>query len=538
MRKNILTYIIILAAVLRFFVLDKVPPHLNWDETAMGYAAYSILETGMDEWGEKLPIFFRSYGEWKSPVYIYLLVPFIKLFGLTEWAVRIPSALAGVGVVYLIYLLGKLLYSKKAGLWAAFFVSVSPFHLMLSRPAFEANTSLFLVLWGIYNLALASRKNWKNYLYAGLGFGLAPHTYNSAKIVVPFLVLWLLYRLRSKLNKKYVVGMLIGLMLFALPIVSSILSGKAQYRYNQVGITTDLTLITQFYQYRQTFPAPEVLNKMIFNKYTFFVYKFSDNWLSYFSPNFLLTEGGDHNQHSIPYRGILYFTEFAFIIFGLSHLKKKSKNTLKYLPLIIIALGFIPPATTRESHHVLRSILTIPGWSLLAGLGAVELGKLRARHPKMLTTIYIILATEVLTFIFMYFSWYPRAFARDWQYGYKQVVAYAREHEDEYDRIVVSKWYGEPQVFFAFYNAWDPAWYQEQNAKNLRYESEGKIWLDQLDEYSIGKYVFKYIEWPKDRDPNTLYIGKFDDFYEDSNYLKTIYFPDGTVAFHIVKGDK
>jgi hypothetical protein len=75
--------------------------------------------------------------------------------------------------------------------------------------------------------------------------------------------------------------------------------------------------------------------------------------------------------------------------------------------------------------------------------------------------------------------------------------------------------------------------------QNLRYEQEGKMWLDQLDSYTLGKYTFKYINWSEeDRDKKTLYIGKFDDFYPDSNILEKIKYPDGTVAFYIVAGDK
>ena len=98
----------------------------------------------------------------------------------------------------------------------------------------------------------------------------------------------------------------------------------------------------------------------------------------------------------------------------------------------------------------------------------------------------------------------------------------------------MTKWYGEPQIFVAFYTKWDPVDFQKQNLKLLRYEKEGKIWLDQLDEYKIGRYTFKYLDWPNEpKDKQTLYIGKFDDFPYGAKILKTIYFPDGSVAFHL-----
>lgn len=178
--KNKLFLILALAAFLRLFLLSRVPISLNWDEISMGYTAYSVAQTGKDEWGETLPIFFRSYGEWKSAVYIYLLVPLVKFLGMNAWAVRLPSAFAGIISVYLVYLIGRRLYSEKVGLWSAFFMAVMPWSFVLSRPAFEANVSLTLILVGIHFFLS------KNLLLSAVFFGLAPHTYNSPCIYPDF----------------------------------------------------------------------------------------------------------------------------------------------------------------------------------------------------------------------------------------------------------------------------------------------------------------------------------------------------------------
>ena len=76
----------------------------------------------------------------------------------------------------------------------------------------------------------------------------------------------------------------------------------------------------------------------------------------------------------------------------------------------------------------------------------------------------------------------------------------------------------------------------QANKQNLRYEAEGKLWLDQLGEYSLGKYTFKYLEYGAPLKQKTLYVGKFDDFFENPETLKTIYYPDGSVAVHIMEG--
>src|SRR3990167_1719234 len=102
--------IVILAAVLRFWQLGQNPPSLDWDEAAHGYNAYSILKTGRDEYGYKFPLYFRSFDDYKPPIYTYLVVPSIAIFGLNDFAVRFPSALIGVFAIMFTYFLVKELF--------------------------------------------------------------------------------------------------------------------------------------------------------------------------------------------------------------------------------------------------------------------------------------------------------------------------------------------------------------------------------------------------------------------------------------------
>ena len=534
LKRHILVVILALATTLRLFNLSTNPPGLNWDEVSMGYSAYSLLQTGADEWGVKYPLLFRSYGEWKSPVYIYLLVPFIKIFGLNAWGVRLPAALFGVLAVYLTYLIGRRLYGDKVGLWAAFLLAVSPWHLMLSRPGYEAGVALMLLLLGVYLLILAvDQRNLKYWILSGITFGLGPHTYNSAKIVVPIILVYLVFMLRKKIVLKNLIVFGSILVIFATPLLLNLSSGRAQGRYKQVGITTDAEVTTNFYEYRKTFPAPAIINRIIFSKYSYFVVKGLENWASYFSPTFLVMQGGPRPQHSIPYRGVLYFSEMVLIFYGITAMRKY-RGLAKSIPILLIAIGFIPAALTKDSFHVLRSIMTLPGWQFLAAIGLVELQNKKFKYLKF---VYRLLIIEIIIFLFTYFLWYPKAFAKDWQYGYKQAVEYAQRHKDQYHDIIFTKWYGEPQLFVAFYGKLDPVEFQKDNIQLKRYEELGLPWLDQLEVYKIGQYSFTSLDWKGSGDnKNTLYIGKADDFWVDTNYLKQIKFPDGSVAFNIVEG--
>ena len=144
----VVTLILIVAATSRFYKLGAVPTSLNADEAAIGYNAYSILKTGKDEYGRKFPLLFQSFDDFKMPVYIYLTVPSIAIFGLNDFSVRLPSALLGTLTVFVTYLLIEGLFASiPIGVIASFLLAISPWHLQFSRSAYEANIAVFLMFW-------------------------------------------------------------------------------------------------------------------------------------------------------------------------------------------------------------------------------------------------------------------------------------------------------------------------------------------------------------------------------------------------------
>src|SRR3989344_8709077 len=148
---SLLLIVLILASVLRFYDLANNPPGLTWDEASLGYNAYSLLQSGKDEYGSLLPLNLRSFGDWKPSLYAYLDIPFVAIFGLNEIAVRLPSGVFGVLGVYGTYLLVYQLFKRReVALFSAFFLAISPWHIQFSRPAFEANVALTFNIFAVY----------------------------------------------------------------------------------------------------------------------------------------------------------------------------------------------------------------------------------------------------------------------------------------------------------------------------------------------------------------------------------------------------
>ena len=148
--------ILIVAFFLRFYQLGTNPPSLTWDEAAWGYNAYSLGIDGKDEFGRFLPLdYLESFGDFKPPVYAYLDVIPIRIFGLNEFAVRFPSAFLGVLTVLFTYFLTKRIFWQSErknlyGLTSALILAISPWHIMLSRAAFEANVATFFIVLGVF----------------------------------------------------------------------------------------------------------------------------------------------------------------------------------------------------------------------------------------------------------------------------------------------------------------------------------------------------------------------------------------------------
>src|SRR3989344_5183236 len=108
-----LIFIILLAVILRFYNLSTIPVGFNDDEAAFGYNAYSILKTGRDEWVRFLPFpVFESFGDWKLVGYLYPVVLSQFIFGVNEFATRVPSAIFGVFAIISTYFLTKKLFEN------------------------------------------------------------------------------------------------------------------------------------------------------------------------------------------------------------------------------------------------------------------------------------------------------------------------------------------------------------------------------------------------------------------------------------------
>lgn len=545
--------ILIFAAGLRYTHLNFLPPSLNWDEVSHGYNAYSILKTGRDEWGQVFPIIFRAYGDYKLPVYIYATALSEALFGLNTLAVRIPSILAGVASVLFTFLLAKRLFNRKVAIFAALLMAIEPWSLFLSRGAFEANLALSFIISGAYFLILGLKKP-KNLVYSSLLLGLSVWTYNSARIFVPLFLIFSIFIYRREIRSLYrkapvtIHWSLITAAVLLLPMFWQLLNPQGLARYGRVEIL-DEGAITQINEARITSELSPFLARTLNNKATFFSVKFARNWISHYSPNFLFVEGGSHFQFSVPGHGLLYLVNSIFLVLGVIYLiKKRNKESLLILGWFI--LGPIASSLTREAPHVLRSITILPIPMVLSAYGFVTLsGWMKRRNFSfsgfLLPAYLLLLFFHFENYAEKSFLEYRTKFSWSWQYGYEQIVDYVKQNYENYDKIIVTKKYGEPHEFFLFFWPWQPESYQSD--ENLvRFHQSDWYWVDRFDKFyfvndwqineeGTGNYLFN-LESKGVVDcliDSCLLITSPGNYPDDWNKLKMINFLDDKPAFEI-----
>lgn len=484
--------IILFGSVLRLILLFANPPSLNWDEVSHGYNAYSILKTGRDEWGKTFPLIFRAYGDYKLPVYIYLTAISELFFGLNAFAVRFPSALAGIATIIFTYLLSKELFNKKVAILSALFVAIEPWSLFLSSGAFEANLSLAFITAGVYFFVKGTNKP-IYYLLSTISLGFSVWTYNSARVFVPIFLAFLIYaykkeiKLALKSNRTIIHASLFIILIFLLPMFWQMMSPEGQARYGKVAIV-DAGAVSEIVEARNSSKFSPTLTRVIYNRPTYFIREFFTNWASHYSGNFLFFEGGSQYQFSVPGRGLIYAINAPLLIIGVAVLlKKRDRRTAVLLGLLYF--GPVASALTREAPHVLRSITMLPAPMIIAAYGGFRLFEwFKSKSSKTIwlkvsvLVYFALLLGSFEGYLVNYFENYKREYSWSWQYGYEQVVDYAKEHYDEYDKIIVTKKYGEPHEFFLFYWPWGPQSYQ--NDSNLiRFNQSNWYWVDRFDKF-------------------------------------------------------
>jgi hypothetical protein len=463
-----LVVLILIAGALRLYKIGTIPFGFNWDETSITYNAWGISLWYRDEWAEKLPLAFRSFGDYKAPLLFYLLAVPFKVFGLWLPLIRVMSALFGIGLVVVTYYTANLLFKseKKIGFIAGLLVALSPWAINFSRVGFEANISLTLVSLGVL-FFLKGLTNAKMQAISALFFALSMYAYHSAKITTPLIlgILAWLYSAHIQTSLKSIVLLALALS----PLVYSTFFGH--------GFERGLTMIF-FDTSHQLRSISEIVTEFVHNVGNQVSLKFMIGGIDAVGL-----------RHLTPGYGIIYAIELPFLLLGLAMLVRK-KSREGWLLIGWFFAGMLPAILSHQTPHAVRSILMMPALQLLTAYGFVRC--LRALNPqavfiRKIATIIpaVVLLLSVCGYLRAYYTTYAIDSSYDFQYGYGEALEIARDLGRTRDKIIVTDVYGQPYVYVLLTN---------------------RITPQEFLSGALANYEFHSFSWPYGK-PNSVVVG-------------------------------
>ena len=364
--------IAVLTATLYFRALDEIPPHVSGDEVKFATQAAALASSGRDLNGQRLPLFLtmtdpiisnNSTNVWFQPMLFYLIALTLKVAPLTEWSIRLPSALIGVLDVVLVFVLARRLFAKvwQAAL-AATLLALAPAHFIMSRVAADYICSVpFTLAWLLCLVTFFQRRDVRLLFVAGLLLGAGFYSYIAAWVMMPLYVL-LTVAVIWMAGERRIAAILAPVAGFALPLSLFVL-----WSINHPAMLHDTlaryALIDPQGPFGLSAGLPRSSNA---------VSRLSVYW-DYFNPAYLFLAGGANLMDSTRRAGLFLLPAMAFVPCGVVALWTRRSEISSRL----ILLGFVtaPVAATllNERYCADRELFVLPFATVICVEGAASL---------------------------------------------------------------------------------------------------------------------------------------------------------------------
>lgn len=228
-REHLLFALIMLLAIIeRTWAWGQIPGGLNQDEAYAAYNAWSLLNEGIDANGDMFPIYFVAWGSGMNALETYLMMPFIRLFGLQTWVIRLPQLIVGLLTIPAVYGIVRILWDRRTALCAMLLIAIVPWHIMLCRWGLESNLAPGFVTLGLY-FYLRGLERPRYLIVSAFLYGLSLYCYATIWPFVPLIILlevvYCIRHGRLRVCKELVIAAVL-LCLMAFPLVLFLLINK------------------------------------------------------------------------------------------------------------------------------------------------------------------------------------------------------------------------------------------------------------------------------------------------------------------------
>lgn len=492
---------LIIGMLIRIIGIENMPNALNCDEASSGYEAYSILNYGIDRNGNKLPAFLVSWGGGQNVLLTYLIIPFIKIFGLNTLAIRLPMAILGCISLIIMYLLLKKISNKKLAIIGLAFFAICPWHIMKSRWGLESNLFPDLILIFVYLLIKGIEdKNKIVYYLSFIIAGLTAYSYGTSYYFLPTFLIPLIIILtkKKKITIKQAIISIAIVGIVSLPII--------------LYVVINTLKLPQINLPFVTIPRLEI------NRYEVLTSIFSNDFLQKSTSNFtqslkiLITQTDGLQWNSIEPFGIIYIFSIFFTMMGILDSFKKDKIVqIKYYYILntwfisSMLLTFICEPNINRMNIIMIPII----YYTIIGIYIIMTNTKKAAI--IISLIYII---SFCLFLQKYFTQNFDEYGT-FEADLKEVVEYVNKIDNK--KIYITDKIQENYIYILFYAKYDT----KDFVKTVYYEDP---YVEYRRVKTFGKYYIENIEELQLEENNVYVIKKEDKEQSDLENLKTTEF--------------
>ncbi len=539
MKHRWLILIFFIALFFRLYHLGILPKTFYVEELTNTYVGKFILLHGKDINGHPWPLlYFDKFGDYPPVLPLYLSGASALLFGVNEFAGRLPVALAGALLVIAVYQLSFFIFGNgRVPIFTSFITAILPWHVVLSRTTAEGVVGLTAWTFGIiWVLRGIGEKNRGLILKSFFLFFLCYFLYPALRILVPLTLLplpFLTYRTDKKMTQILIAAFLLFSLLTG--YITTTKWGRARFDQTSLFKSPEIakSVRVRNQQLSDSLGSNHVVRARIFhNKFTGYTREFLNQYLSYFSSRYLFFDGGfgQYRYYNVADQGLLFVSLLPFFLFALvpmAPLGGVKKSFFTYM-LYLLVIAPLPSALTVDfTPHAHRSLFMILPLVLIAGSGFFAL-----IDGSILKKGIIVVSVGLLAIEFIYF-WNQYEQSNTLQSvlrndGDKEIAVYMRNEHTKYAQVFAPIYERLP-LYYLFYS------------KNFSADLMGKfkeeLRIDRIDNISfVGAWCPSTQSQVQQAGKNILIIERADcDKPSAYQVLQTIRRMDGTTAYNILK---
>lgn len=388
-RKYFFILIILLGSALRLYHLGA--ESLWYDEVG-----------SIDQATQNLSALFFNFQQ-DPPFYHLLLKYWIRIFGITEVAVRMLSCIFSIFSLYLAYKISYSLFNKRIALISTLLLALSPFHIFYSQEARYYILSFFLALLSVYIFLKLLNTNCKRYYYFISIINTLNLYTNPLSLVIIIAESIILLRKYSVYKKLW-----IGLQFISLSI----------FLFWAVPALHNISMDYELFKIRINLQAPVPSLKILVDTFETFIF----GGLRYGGSDYYLMLG--HYLDRVYIILIKTLSLFLFFYAVLSFFRKRVQKESFYFIFLWLTVSFVFSLFFHRIYSIRYFLICLLPFYILIAVGIEKTGFLKG-------TLLSMLIISLLSPLYLYYS-------RCKKINWKDSTSYINQNIKYNDTIIIS----------------------------------------------------------------------------------------------------